>query len=64
MLTIVFKGAPVGLRLEGTKSNLASVAQNSALPMSDLDTINLGTTTEIRRQLDSVQCPTYKGPIR
>jgi hypothetical protein len=40
-LTIVFKTVPVCLRLERAKSDFASVAQDSALPMTDLDAVDL-----------------------
>ena len=48
-LTIVFKSVSVKLRLQGTKRDLASVAQDSALPVTDLNSVDLGRTKTVHQ---------------
>ena len=61
-LTIVFETVSVRLRLKGSKSDFASIAQDSALSVTDLIPIDL-RQPHIRNTHNITQDSTYEGSI-
>lgn len=61
-LTIVLKSVSVHLWLKRPKSNLASIAQDSALSVADLNSVDL-QRSYVRGPGSIVQCSTYEGSI-
>jgi len=61
-LTVVFKSVSMHLRLKGAKSDFTSVAQDPALSVTDLNSVDL-PSTHIRGPPDIVQSSTYEGSI-
>ena len=61
-LTVVFKSVSLHLRLKGAKSDFTSIAQDSALSVTDLNSVDL-PSTYIRGPPNIVWSSTYEGSI-
>jgi len=61
-LTVVFDTVSLYLRLKGAKSDFTSIAQDSALPVTNLDSVDL-PSTYIRGLLKIIWSSTYEGSI-